>query len=276
MNNDSIFLLGVGAQKAGTSWLHEQLNRRPDVNFGFCKEYHFFDALTLKPFQRYRPNHAPPWRWRTWRRERFFQKNNRYFDYFAGLLNRGKCRVSGDITPSYACLSATTMKWIRDEFQQRNIRTCSVFIMRDPIERLLSQQRMQLRKKGKLNPQAEGHAFTKLAEKLEQSPSLRSDYLGTLKSLHTAFESKNIHLMLFEELFQPECHKRFCQQLNIPFHPLDWNKKVNASFSETTIPESILARIGKTQTETYQSLLHNYPQLEVERHWSTASQWCNS
>ncbi len=51
---DGIFLLGVGAQKAGTSWLHQQLHSRPDANFGFCKEYHIHDVLTvLKPI-RYR------------------------------------------------------------------------------------------------------------------------------------------------------------------------------------------------------------------------------
>ena len=42
-----VFLLGIGAQKAGTTWLHAQLNRRRDADFGFLKEYHVHDALTL-------------------------------------------------------------------------------------------------------------------------------------------------------------------------------------------------------------------------------------
>ena len=42
-----MFLLGLGAQKAGTSWLHAQLNRRRDADFGFLKEYHIHDALPL-------------------------------------------------------------------------------------------------------------------------------------------------------------------------------------------------------------------------------------
>ena len=36
-----VFLLGIGAQKAGTTWLHAQLNRRRDADFGFLKEYTF-------------------------------------------------------------------------------------------------------------------------------------------------------------------------------------------------------------------------------------------
>jgi len=32
------FVLGLGAQKAGSSWLHAQLNSRRDADFGFLKE----------------------------------------------------------------------------------------------------------------------------------------------------------------------------------------------------------------------------------------------
>ena len=53
------FLLGVGAQKAGTSWLHDQLNRRRDADFGFLKEYHVFDALELEPFPPLDPTTPP-------------------------------------------------------------------------------------------------------------------------------------------------------------------------------------------------------------------------
>ena len=42
-----MFLLRIGAQKASTTWLHAQLHRRPDADFGFLKEYHIFDTLTL-------------------------------------------------------------------------------------------------------------------------------------------------------------------------------------------------------------------------------------
>lgn len=35
--SDATFLLGVGAQKAGISWLHDQLQLLSDANFGFLK-----------------------------------------------------------------------------------------------------------------------------------------------------------------------------------------------------------------------------------------------
>lgn len=274
MTSNAIFLLGVGAQKAGTSWLHDQLNRRQDANFGFCKEYHVFDALTLDAFSRYRPQSPPLWRWRTWRRERFFQDPNRYFDYFTGLLSRPGCRLSGDITPSYACLSADTLQWIGDAFKERSIRTCPVFILRDPIERLLSQQRMQLRKKKKLNPANELRAFHKLADKLEQHPSLRSDYVSTLHSLSESFAKEDICLLLFEQLFDTSSHHRLYEQMSLPYQPMDIAKKVNASSSNTPVPKDLLARIGRTQASTFKTLLKEQPQLNLTRHWPTATQWC--
>lgn len=274
MTADPVFLLGVGAQKAGTSWLHDQLNRRDDANFGFCKEYHVFDALTLEAFSRYRPQNPAPWQWRTWRRQRFFAEPNRYFDYFAGLLRRSGCRLSGDITPSYACLKPDTLQWIRGAFQDRAIRTCPVFILRDPIERLLSQQRMQLRKNNRLNPADELQAFEKLADKLERSPSLRSDYISTLRSLTISFPQKDICLLLFEELFDASSHHRLCEQLSIPYQAMNAGKKVNASSPTTPVPEELLARIGQTQALTYRTLLKEHPQLGIDQHWKTASQWC--
>ena len=39
--SDATFLLGVGAQKAGTSWLHDQLQLLSDANFGFLKKTTF-------------------------------------------------------------------------------------------------------------------------------------------------------------------------------------------------------------------------------------------
>ena len=39
------FILGVGCQKGGTTWIYDQLSKLEQVNFGFKKEYHVFDTL---------------------------------------------------------------------------------------------------------------------------------------------------------------------------------------------------------------------------------------
>ena len=40
-----VFVLGLGAQKAGTSWLHRTLSKNDNVNLGFEKEYHVWDYV---------------------------------------------------------------------------------------------------------------------------------------------------------------------------------------------------------------------------------------
>ena len=102
-----VFLLGVGAQKAGTTWLHAQLDRRRDADFGFLKEYHVHDALTL-PAAGFSNRRRPSWlKPRTWRRQRFLDRPERYYAYFAARLRRRGIRLTGDITPSTAASAST-------------------------------------------------------------------------------------------------------------------------------------------------------------------------
>ena len=81
-----VFLLGVGAQKAGTSWLHQQLHQRSDADFGFLKEYHIHDALTIPKLERFRHLNVQltkPRSWlqpRSWRRQRFISDPRRYYN----------------------------------------------------------------------------------------------------------------------------------------------------------------------------------------------------
>jgi hypothetical protein len=38
-------MVGVGAQKAGTTWLFDYLGRHPDVAMSPIKELHYFDQI---------------------------------------------------------------------------------------------------------------------------------------------------------------------------------------------------------------------------------------
>ena len=268
------FLLGVGAQKAGTSWLHDQLHRRADADFGFLKEYHVLDALTLDSFKSFRPHQPPPWRWRTWRRYRFLKQSDRYFDYFDDLLKKPKIKLTGDITPSYGCLSAETLRWVREQFHERDIATKVVFILRDPVERVLSQQRIKLRKIGKLEPEHEIEHLRKAARKLLKKPSKRSDYSKTIKTLYASFKRDDVLIELYEQLFNEVIFKRLCNHLNIDYLPPDWNQRINESSATISTPDDILELIGISQSNTFRSLISLCPELNLKERWPTASRWC--
>ncbi len=40
-------MLGLGAQKAGTTWLSDYLRSSPQYDYGFRKEYHVLDVVDL-------------------------------------------------------------------------------------------------------------------------------------------------------------------------------------------------------------------------------------
>ena len=273
MASDATFLLGVGAQKAGTSWLHDQLHRRSDADFGFLKEYHVFDALELERFADFRPKRPTPLKWRTWRRARFIARPERYFDYFASRLKPPRIRLTGDITPSYAGLSAKSYQRIQKAFAQRGVQTRAVFIMRDPVERFLSQQRMQLRKRGLLSPKHEIEHLNKASLKLLKRDSPRNDYPATLDALKDGFAASHVFIGLYETLFTADNHRALCRCLNIAEQIPELSHRVNASQATTAVPTEVLRRLGQHFTPLVTAVQERCPDLGVEQHWATAMTW---
>ena len=97
------FILGVGAQKAGTTWLYNQLNHCNFVNMGCLKEYHVWDAIYSEEMNSFisipKKNEIPAEALR-----RLMQTNSgAYEQYFSGLIS-DNVTITGDITPSSSIL----------------------------------------------------------------------------------------------------------------------------------------------------------------------------
>ena len=268
------FVLGLGAQKAGSSWLHAQLNRRRDAEFGFLKEYHIHDARTLPEAgfsnRRTRSLIKP----RTWRRQRFIAQPQRYYDYFTKLLHRTGIRLTGDITPSYSALSIGTLMEIKANFEQRKIRLRPVFLMRDPIERIISSQRMQLRKQNQLNHEAEVEALRQLCIERPERVTLRSNYGHTLRALTQVFDPSECFIDLYERLFTPSSWQRLCDVLNVPYEEPEWEQQVNVSRTNTPIPDEVLAELGAWQAPTFAAVRQTMGHLDLAQLWPLAHRWC--
>ena len=276
------FLLGVGAQKAGTSWLHQQLQARVDTDFGVLKEYHVHDARTvpaLARFRRIEMSLSRPRSWiqpRSWMRQLFIRQPGLYYDYFAWLLRRprrngGHVSLTGDITPSYAALSADTLQVIQTSFQQRGIAVKPVFLMRDPIERLISSQRMKQRKLGQRDAASE---IAALRRRMRKAPGLRSGYGRTLNNLRESFGLEHCYLGLYETLFQRESYAELCRFLSLPYSEPAWHQRVNVSATSTAIPDDLLATMGSLLADDFRDVEQLLPGVDLEQHWPTASRWC--
>ena len=283
-NPPGVFLLGVGAQKAGTSWLHQQLHTRPDADFGCLKEYHVHDARTIAELKRFRQLHCKPLQprtWvqpRTWLRQWFIHNPEHYTEYFQWLLTRPRLRgaqiqLTGDITPSYALLSADTLKGINTSFQARGIPVKPVFLMRDPIERLISSQRMKLRKQGLRDAATE---VATLRKRVAKGRGLRSDYGQTLDALDQAFGLEHCFVGLFETLFTQPTYAELCHFLGVPYQAPAWGEKVNVSATKTVIPDDLLAEMGRQHAGDLRRAQQALPGLDLQQLWPTTSRWAQA
>ncbi len=111
----NISFLCIGAQKAGTTWLHQMLNLHPDLCLPDQKEVHFWDWYRRKGLH--------------WYSCQFQQQKTRHEAYF------------GEITPCYAVLQDHDIGEIRYLFPELKI----IFIARDLLSRAWSALLMELR-----------------------------------------------------------------------------------------------------------------------------------
>lgn len=112
--------LGIGATRAGTSWVAAQLSGHPQIRMD-RKEIHFFDRKLGSPgasgSARDRVNRL------------------RYLARFAGA--RGGGGIRGEITPAYAVLEPEVIRRVAEWMPHVRL----IFMMRDPVERAWSQAR---------------------------------------------------------------------------------------------------------------------------------------
>lgn len=252
------FLLGVGAQKAGTTWLADYLASAPNVAASSIKEYHVWDALhvpSCEHFIRTSGDLSDSDKLRALMQ----RKTGAYFDFFNHLLDRLGKAVTFDITPSYAGLKAEILCKIITGFSERNIATKAVFLMRDPVERCWSAARMYHHERhGSTDIQPEHvAAMARLPDF-----NLRTRYDATLSSLKSAFQPETLHVGIYEEMFAPAPLQALSLFCGVPFRPELSDKPVYASAKQTELSHEVASRIARHYRGVYDAVASTYPQVQ--------------
>jgi Sulfotransferase domain len=161
--------LGIGAQKAGTTWLYSQLQQHPQLAFPLTKEAHFWD----------RPHDATG--------------IQSYLEQFAATP------ISGEITPAYAILSVEIIR----EIYACNPRLRLLYLIRNPIERAWSSALMALQRAEMTIDEASDAWFS---DHFHSSGSLqRGDYQSCLQNWRVVFPEEQLLVLRFEQIrFEPE------------------------------------------------------------------------
>jgi hypothetical protein len=282
---DRTFLLGVGAMKAGTTWLHDHLAASPQCQPGLRKEYHVFDSLDLdrEPYLLHRVvakahaslddvAEARPTDPTFLVQASMIADEELYFDYFTALFARSpQTRLTLDITPGYALLSPERLARIRSSFERRGVRAVAAYLLRDPVERIWSQVRMQKRRRPENNP---GTAEELVAQRYaEPAYAERTTYDVTVRHLDEAFGDLAAYAF-YEELFDPATVAseiaRLSTFLGIDAHDPDLGAQFNVSPRSAELPESTVRAVAEHFRPTYEFVASRFPDRDLPSIWPSA------
>jgi hypothetical protein len=279
MNKNNVNFIGIGAQKAGTSWIFRNLKFLPDFTLLPFKEIHYFDRsikyrsssslLTesylvkrianysyLKKVKRKVKNenslntiNRQTFLWML----RFFSAHYNDNWYLSLFKKKG---ITGEFSPSYAMLD-------KDDIEKMH-RLCPdvklIFILRNPIDRAWSHYRF-VKKPDKTKAPPSNAKILKFLKSEQQL--LRSDYLGTLERYLSFFKPEQICLGFYDAI--QENPQELMQQIvsfiggdskNI-LDKVDLKKRVNES-QRMDIPLEILTYLQEYYYNDIKSLSNIY------------------
>lgn len=276
------FLLGIGAQKCGTTWLHQQLCSSRFFSSGFCKEYHIFDSLYLDHCKHFREDlrtnlasllassahgESDPRFIQYLKRALFLESLDEYFEYFLSLTRRDrKLHCVGELTPAYSMLSEDQFDHIRNLIRDHGFAPRVIFIMRDPLERLCSQIRMEI-ERGAILTCADSEMMDKTVLACCQNPEfdLRTRYELTVKAVDASFQESEVLYLFFEELFRAESMSSIGSFLDLDDLQLVSQARVFPSGSNFTISDQAKEEVRAHFAGTYTFIAERFGDDKVSR-----------
>lgn len=243
-------MFGVGATKAGTSWLYSYLAGHPQCHLRSVKELHFFDAIDEGRRDKQAAQFEAEREMLTRRAEtgagspeKRAERAQRIADLgtFADVLRAGDeaaylayleagaaadSRLIADITPGYALLSEGRLKRMAAMAPD----TRFVYLLRDPVERLWSHVRMIARRRaatGEDITERAGRILRRVLRGEEDHIARRGDYRAVLGRLRAAVAPSRLFTAFYEELFSDQGVARLCAFLGLSPAPAPLAERVH-------------------------------------------------
>ncbi len=272
-----MFVLGVGAQKAGTTWLHAQLKKSPTFESLGPKELHFWDRLYSLDRDRNLTNiDSDVISLLTCPDSRLWDclpngPSEPYFDNISdALMRRSAAHPHGglvaDITPSYAGLPLFVMEELADGLHRAKIDYRVVYLMRDPVARIVSAFAHRTGKGRVVLSPGFSQDDALLAYARSWTCQLRSRYELTIANLQRAFDPKRLFVGFQEKIESRDQETSLTEFLELPLGIFDSEHRVHTRRVEVDFSEEALAGVAKVYQQTYLSTLDRFP--EVEDMWS--------
>lgn len=195
----------IGSQKSGTSSLSKLLAEHPEICFSSIKEPGFFKL------------------------DNYLEK----FDWYNSLFHpTTSTKIFGEGSTHYTM--RPIFNKVADRIFQYNPEMKFIYIMRDPVERILSEYSHNLTKNLTIYPDFETEI------KKVSSYCYYGKYYYQLKPYLDLFPKNNFLLLSFEEFIanQQACFSKVCQFLNVSDLPIKTQAYANASEGKIDVAKS--------------------------------------
>jgi hypothetical protein len=274
------FFVGIGAQKAATSWLAQYLDDHPQVGFSPIKELHYFDAEYCADFcgtfhQKMAARLAKTASMAPVTPHRKFMIKLKmlglrvqmesdplvYRSYFDSVRKPQHVTV-GEITPSYSMMDSRGFAAIKKMMPAAKF----ILILRDPLTRYMSQLRFEEAQRQDADFQAEDRLLDRL---YDTNYMLRTNYVRTIEELEKVVPKDDICVVFFEHLTSAENNgqalEKITRFLSIDYLPGDLGVKINAG-KKVEFDRTAHRRIVRRFAQTYEYIFERYG-AEVPASW---------
>jgi hypothetical protein len=220
--------VGVGVQKAGTSWwyslivAHPGVSDRPDIH----KERHFFSRFGSEPFG-----------------DKDVERYHGWFPRIPGTL-------AGEWTPDYLWFP-----WVPDLLDRAAPEAKVLVVLRDPVERFCSGVAHQLRNGAK-------RTGATLAEAVERG------YYDRQLAAWKAFSDNGRMLVLQYEMCVRDPESQIIRTykhlgLDDGFRPQNLQRRINETSASITIDDDVRARLVDLYAPDVARLADRHPELDL-------------
>ncbi|GHA61235.1 hypothetical protein GCM10008927_28350 [Amylibacter ulvae] len=255
----------IGAAKAGTTWLHQTLNKHPETHFQHTKEIHYFDSRDwpkAKRLQRakYTPKHRAkmvmsPLKYlhhRAYARALFAARaDHRAYKKFI-LRGAGSAKVVGDFTPAYAALGTNDFATMAGIFP----RTHFLYLLRDPVDRAWSNMRMLYYRHNatkQIDMAKMDNMLSRLMAGEMQYLDRRGNYAQTIDSVAQAGLTDSLKIAFYENLFEQTTMDEIHDFIGVTARNVDTQKRIFAGV-DSPLPDHIRAALMERYASQYRAI----------------------
>jgi|GEM_PF-4524300 len=267
-SKERLFILGVGAQKGGTTWWSNKC-KELGVIFPFGKEAHIWNNVELS-------NANPEKIALFYSKEKNIQHKilscvqdpEQYFKICGSISLNRNCPIA-DITPIYCSLKEATLSRIRKGLIEQGFTVRVLFFARDPLSRAWSAHRMGIRRRLRENPEKKelllpGNAYESFArEYLKPYQQIRTRYELILPKLFNVFKQDEIKVFFYENLFCMNTYELICEFLGLSPANTSFSDIPNPSPAVGELPTKIASMVANYYGETYKYMQQFYPCVDT-------------